>query len=381
MPVRLYSRFLFLFVFLFSTISQAAPLPLPAPPALDAKSYILMDYDSGEVIAEKNADMPVEPASITKMMTAYIVDNEIESGHIGMDDEVPISEKAWRMEGSRMFVEAGKKVPVGELMKGMIIQSGNDATVALAEYVAGTESAFVDMMNATAQSLGMHQTHYKNATGWPAEGHVSTARDIAILARALIRDFPDRYKLYAEKQFSYNDISQYNRNKLLWRDDSADGIKTGHTESAGFCLVGSAIRNNMRLISVVLGTKSDKARTQQSQALLNYGFRFFETHKLYAAGQKLTDARAWYGEPENVALGPKEDIYITVPRGQYDQLQAEMEVETQLEAPVEKGRVLGEVMVSLNDEVKIKKPLVALDSVPEGGLWIKARDAVLQMFN
>jgi D-alanyl-D-alanine carboxypeptidase (penicillin-binding protein 5/6) len=381
MPVRLFPRFLFLFVFLFSSISQAAPLPLPAPPALDAKSYILMDFDSGEILAEKNADTPVEPASITKMMTAYIVDNEIENGHIGMDDEVTISEKAWRMEGSRMFVEAGKKVPVAELMKGMIIQSGNDATVALAEYVAGTESAFVDMMNATAQGLGMHQTQYKNVTGWPAEGHVSTARDIAILARALIRDYPERYKLYAEKQYTYNDISQYNRNKLLWRDDSADGIKTGHTESAGFCLVGSAIRNNMRLISVVLGTKSDKARTRQSQALLNYGFRFFETHKLYAAGQKLADARAWYGEPEQVGLGPEEDVFITVPRGQYDQLKAEMEVETQLEAPLEKGVVLGEVLVSLNDEVKIKKPLVALESVSEGGLWIKARDAVLQMFN
>jgi len=381
MSVRVLPWFIVLLAFLLNTLAQAAPLPVPAPPALDAKSYILMDFDSGEVLAEREPDNPVEPASITKMMAAYILYSELEAGHISLDEEVTISEKAWRMQGSRMFVEAGKKVAVSDLLKGMIIQSGNDATVALAEHVAGTESAFVDMMNATAQSLGMRQTQYKNVTGWPAEGHTSTARDIAILGRALIRDFPEHYKRYSEKEFTYNDISQYNRNKLLWRDDSVDGIKTGHTESAGYCLVSSAVRNEMRLISVVLGTKSDKARTQQSQALLNYGFRFFETHKLYAAGQKLIDARAWYGEKQEVGLGPKEDIYITVPRGQYDQLKAEMEVETQLEAPLEKGVVLGEVMVSLNDELKIKKPLVTLESIPEGGLWIKARDSVMKMLD
>lgn len=378
MSVRLLSA-LYAFFFLFAVTAHAAPLPVPAAPELGAKSYLLMDFDSGEVIAQKNGDSSIEPASITKMMTAYILYRELENGRISQDDEVLISEKAWRMEGSRMFVEVGKTVLLSDLLKGMIIQSGNDATVALAEHVAGTEAAFVDMMNAQARALGMNQTYYENVTGWPSENHTSTARDIAVLAQALIRDFPEYYKLYSEKEFTYNNIKQYNRNKLLWRDESVDGVKTGHTESAGYCLVSSAKRTGMRLIAVVLGTESEKARIQDSKALLNYGFRFFETNKLYAAGQKLTDVRVWYGEPEQVGAGPVEDIYITVPRGQYDKLTAEMEIESSLEAPVEKGQELGEVIVSLGDDVKLKRPLVSLEPAAEGGVMTWMRDSVLQM--
>jgi len=368
-----------LFLFFSFTSLQAAPALLPAAPELGARSYLLIDFDSGAVLAEKAADEQVEPASITKMMTAYLIYRELENGRISIDDKVTISEKAWRMEGSRMFVEVGKQVSVEDLLKGMIIQSGNDATVALAEHVAGTESAFVDMMNAQAQALGMTGTNYENVTGWPSENHYSTARDIATLAQAMIRDFPEHYRRYSEKEYTYNNIKQYNRNRLLWRDKTVDGIKTGHTESAGYCLVSSGKRSGMRLISVILGTESDKARTQQSQALLNYGFRFFETHKLYAAGQKLTDARAWYGEPETVGLGPISDIYITIPRGQYDKLKAEMAVDANIEAPVEQNAELGEVIISLQGESIINVPLVALNAVPEGGYMTFMKDSVLKM--
>ncbi len=369
-----------LILFLFTAALPAAPTVVPPPPKLDARSYILIDYDSGEVLAEKNADERIEPASITKMMTAYLVDQELRRGNIGLDDEVPISEKAWRMKGSRMFVEVGKKVPLRELLKGMIIQSGNDATVALAEHIAGTEEAFVDMMNAQAQALGMTGTHFANSTGWPDPEHYSTARDLAILARALIRDFPERYALYKEKKYTWNGITQYNRNRLLWRDKSVDGVKTGHTESAGYCLVSSAQRDGMRLIAVVLGTRSDKARTQQSQALLNYGFRFFETHKLYGAGQKLADVRVWFGARDKVGVGPAEDIFVTVPRGRYGDLKAGMDLQSSVEAPVEKGRELGRLKVTLDGKPKREAALHALNAVPEGGLWEKARDTVLRWF-
>jgi len=369
-----------LFLFLHAAIVLAAPSVVPPPPKLDAKSYILMDYDSGEILAEKNPDERVEPASITKMMTAYLVDQELERGNITLDDLVPISEKAWRMKGSRMFVEVGSKVPLRELLKGMIIQSGNDATVALAEHIAGTEEAFVDMMNAQAQALGLTGTHFANSTGWPDPDHYSTARDLAMLARALIHDFPERYALYKEKKYTWNGITQYNRNRLLWRDKSVDGVKTGHTESAGYCLVSSAERDGMRLIAVVLGTDSDKARTQQSQALLNYGFRFFETHKLYGAGQKLADVKVWFGASDHVGVGPKEDIFVTVPRGRYQDLKAEMELEPSVEAPVQKGRELGRLDVSLDGKPKRQATLHALSDVPEGGIWEKVRDTVLRWF-
>ena len=275
---------------------QAAPAIIPSPPGIDAKAYLLMDYDSDYIISSENADERMEPASLTKMMSSYVISNELDKGTLKLDDKVKISEKAWRMPGSRMFVKVGSEVTVGELLKGMIIQSGNDATVALAQHVAGSEDAFASMMNQQAARLGMTSTHFVNSTGLPNPEHYTTAHDLAILARALIHDFPDHYEWYSEKEYKYNKIKQRNRNDLLWRDSSVDGIKTGHTESAGYCLVASAKRKTMRLISVVLGTDSKKGRATESQKLLTYGFRFFETHRLYAANEPLTTVRVWKGD-------------------------------------------------------------------------------------
>ncbi|HHO67602.1 MAG TPA: D-alanyl-D-alanine carboxypeptidase, partial [Gammaproteobacteria bacterium] len=280
---------LFLFALLLTGGARAA-MPVPQAPAVKARAYLVEDFHSGQTIAAKNPDQRIEPASITKLMSAYVVFQEIRNGTLSLEDKVQISEKAWRTPGSRMFVEVGTQVSVADLMKGMIIQSGNDATVALAEKVAGTEASFASLMNHHAKRLGMDGSHFVNSTGLPDPQHYTTARDIARVARALIAEFPEYYQWYSERQFTYNGITQYNRNKLLWRDESVDGIKTGHTDSAGYCLVTSAKRDGMRLISVVLGTKSEEARADASQALLNYGFRFFETHKLYDANSKLTRA-------------------------------------------------------------------------------------------
>ncbi len=365
----------------FTAAVQAAPRMMPAAPSFEASSYLLVDHHSGRILAERDADARIEPASITKIMTSYVIYGALKDGTISLDDEVLVSEKAWRMYGSRMFIEVGKKVKLSELLAGLIVQSGNDASIALAEHLAGTEEAFVSLMNAQAQALGLTNTHYVNATGLPHEDHYTTARDIATLSRALIRDYPDYYPEYAEKQFTFNGITQYNRNKLLWRDESVDGIKTGHTESAGYCLVASAVRkDDMRLISVVLGTASENARAQHSQALLNWGFRFFETHKLYVAGESLTEARVWKGELDNVALGLEEDLYVTIPRGQYSSLKATMELSAELEAPVRKGESLGDVNITLGDEMIRRQPLVALGSVDQGGLWRRSVDTVLQWF-
>ena len=353
--------------------------PVPAPPDVAARNYILVDYASGHVLAEKDADAPVEPASITKLMSLYVIYSEMAAGRLSEDEQVTISEKAWRMGGSRMYVEVGSKVPVHELLQGVIVQSGNDATVALAEHVAGTEAAFVELMNHYAEKLGMTNTHFVNSTGWPDKAHLTTARDIATLARALIHDFPDHYKMYAQKSYTYNNIKQYNRNKLLWRDESVDGLKTGHTESAGYCLVASALRGQSRLISVVLGTKSKKARADVSQALLNYGFRFFETHRLYQAGDTLAEPRIWQGANEKIPLGLGEDLFVTIPRGSYNRLKAVMDLDVPIEAPVEKGSVLGKVRISLDGEALAESPLLALRTVEKGNLWQVARDTFLRM--
>ncbi len=367
---------------LFLFVSSAnAEVPIPAPPKVAAKNYILVDANSGRVLAEKEADVKVEPASITKLMTSYVIYHELEAGRLSMDDMVTISEKAWRMGGSRMYVEVDKQVSVHDLMKGLIIQSGNDATVALAEHIAGTERAFVDLMNQYAAELGMDGTTFVNSTGWPAEGHLTTARDISKLALAVIREFPEHYAWYKEKVFTYNNIKQYNRNKLLWSDDSVDGIKTGHTESAGYCLVASAVRSDMRLISVVLNTDSEKSRASVSQSLLNYGFRFFETHKLYAAGEVLNRSRVWKGDSEKVSLGLLDDLYITIPRGSYGQLEAVMDVDANIEAPLDKGSQHGAVRVNLAEEEMLQTPLVALESVGEGSMFQRAKDHILQLFN
>jgi D-alanyl-D-alanine carboxypeptidase (penicillin-binding protein 5/6) len=365
---------------IFTGLEVNAAMPVPAPPQIAAKNYLLVDFNSGQILAEKNADVQVEPASITKLMTAYVIYKEFEAGRLEMDELVSISEKAWRMGGSRMYVEVASKVSVESLLKGLIIQSGNDASVALAEHIAGSESAFVSMMNQYANTLGMTNTYYVNSTGWPHPDHLTTARDITTLSAAIIREFPDYYKRYAEKTYTYNNIKQYNRNKLLWRDNSVDGLKTGHTDSAGYCLVSSAKRSDMRLISVVLGTKSEKARASVSQSLLNYGFRFYETHKLYSAGEALHQSRIWRGETEQISLGISSDLHITIPRGSYKSLKPSMDIDTNIEAPVEKGSQLGVVRITLNKEELSTAPLVALESVEEGNIFQLAKDYIINLF-
>lgn len=359
---------------------SAAVAPVPAPPALAANSYILMDFNSGRVLAAKDMDKKIEPASITKIMSAYVVYKEIEAGRLSMQSMVTISKKAWQMGGSKMFIEVGKQVSVDDLLKGLVIQSGNDAAIALAEHVAGSEDVFASLMNQYAAKLGMSNTYFVNSTGWPDARHLTTARDIATLARATISEFPEHYKLYAEHEFTWNNITQPNRNLLLYRDTTVDGIKTGHTESAGYCLVSSAVRDNMRLISVVTGTKSDTARADISQALLGYGYRFYESDQMYAAGEGLNRARVWKGSEENLSIGLLDDLHITVPRGQYKKLKTVLEVQPDIEAPVQKGQPLGVVRVMLDGEEVFSRPLVALQAVAEGSLWQRARDNIIRFF-
>jgi D-alanyl-D-alanine carboxypeptidase (penicillin-binding protein 5/6) len=362
---------------LITASALAAALPIPKPPSTGAKSFIVQDFASGRVLAENNADQPVEPASITKLMTAYVVFNELQAGNITLGDMVTISEKAWRTPGSRMFVEVNKQVVVEDLLQGMIVQSGNDATVALAEYIAGSEETFAALMNRHAEEIGMTGSHFENSTGLPGENHYMTAQDIARLATLLIRKYPEFYNWYSQKEYTFNDITQYNRNKLLWRDESVDGLKTGFTDSAGYCLVTSASKDGMRLITVVLGTESANTRVDASQALLNYGFRFFETHKLYDAGTRLTTSRIWKGSTETVPLGLDEALYVTIPRGQYKSLDASMSIDDLIMAPVSEGQALGTVQVKLSDEVVADQPLVSLQSIGEGSFWQRISDEAL----
>jgi D-alanyl-D-alanine carboxypeptidase (penicillin-binding protein 5/6) len=367
------------FNLLGASISQA-DLPIPKPPSTGAKSFIIMDHGSGNVLAEENSEVSVDPASITKLMTAYVVFNELQSNNIALSDIVTISEKAWRTPGSRMFVEVGKQVPVEALLQGMIVQSGNDATVALAEYVAGSEDSFAALMNKHAEAIGLTGSHFMNSTGLPDENHYMTAKDIAILSSLLIRKYPEYYKWYSQKEYTYNDITQQNRNTLLWRDESVDGLKTGHTDSAGYCLVTSAKKDGMRLITVVLGTDSISARADASQALLNYGFRFFETHKLYDAGTQLTTSRIWKGSSETIALGIDDALYVTIPRGQYESLDASMNIDQRIMAPVTAGQALGTVQVTLGEKVVASQPLVSLQSIGEGSFWQRITDEGLLYF-
>ncbi len=376
---RLISIFLCLFLISLTGAASSATL-IPAVPKIKAEGYLLIDYDSGQVLAEKNADKRLEPASLTKMLSAYVVDYELAQGNIHLDDEVVISKKAWKMPGSRMFVEVGKKVSVEDLFKGVIIQSGNDATVALAEHVAGSEEAFTSLMNQHAAKLGMENSHFVNATGLPHKEHYTTARDLARLAQALIRDYPENYALYAQKEFTFNGIKQYNRNKLLWRNKYVDGIKTGHTEAAGYCLVATMKRDGMRLISVILGARSEETRTAETQKLLTYGFRFFETHKLYAADEPLTTARIWKGETDELPLGLAEDLYVTIPRGQYKKLKANMHIDSRIVAPARKGQAFGIVDVSLDGTQYAQRDLVSLSDVAEGGLFGNLVDEVRLLF-
>ena len=370
--------FLIFIVFhLFTASTLAAALPIPKPPATGAKSFIVQDFESGRVLAENNSDESVEPASITKLMTAFVIFNELQAGNIALSDMVTISEKAWRTPGSRMFVEVNKQVSVEDLLQGMIVQSGNDATVALAEHIAGSEETFAALMSRHAEEIGMTGSHFVNSTGLPDENHYMTAKDITLLATLLIKKHPEYYHWYSQKEFTFNDITQYNRNKLLWRDENVDGLKTGFTDSAGYCLVTSAKKDGMRLVTVVLGTESANARVDASQALLNYGFRFFETHKLYDAGTKLTTSRIWKGSTETVPLGLDQTLYVTIPRGQYKSLDASMSINDLIMAPVKEGQPLGMVQVKLSDEVVANQPLVSLQTVAEGSFWQRITDEAL----
>ncbi|RLJ17021.1 serine-type D-Ala-D-Ala carboxypeptidase [bacterium endosymbiont of Escarpia laminata] len=361
----------------FPAAAALAKQPIPTPPKLTASGYLLIDFDSGKILANKNTAQRLEPASLTKIMTAYAVFRELKEGNIRLDEEVLISEKAWRTGGSKMFIEVGKRVRLEDLIKGMIIQSGNDACVALAEHIAGSESTFAEVMNNHAQRLGMLNSHFVNSTGLPDEDHYTTPEDIAKVAIATIREFPEYYEWYGEKSFLFNKIKQHNRNKLLWRDKSVDGIKTGYTKAAGYCLVASAKREEMRLVSVVMGTNSVKSRTSESQSLLNYGFRFYETHKLYGAGDVLNRVRIWKGDRESLPLGLGSDLKVTIPRKQYKNLNARLEVDPKIMAPVRKGAELGRVNITLDDEEVANVPLIALDDIPEGSLWQRAKDSAL----
>jgi len=357
-----------------------AQVPVPAPPSIDTSSHILLDFHSGREIAAELPDARVEPASITKLMTSYVVFKEIERGNLSLDDQVLVSEKAWRTPGSRMFIEVDSQVAVETLLQGVIIQSGNDASVALAEHIGGSEDVFASMMNEQARRLGMANTQYVNSTGLPDPDQYTSARDSALLAQALIEEFPAYYSWYSQREFTYNEIRQHNRNRLLWRDPSVDGLKTGHTESAGYCLVTSASRDGMRLISVVMGTDSEEERATASQALLNYGFRFFETYQLYDAGAILKTEPVWKGEVDDVTLGVEEALFVTIPRGRYDSLEARLELNGTLIAPLEAGDRAGELVVELDDESVARRPIRVQESVEAAGFFGRTADGIRLWF-
>jgi D-alanyl-D-alanine carboxypeptidase (penicillin-binding protein 5/6) len=361
--------------------AAASPTPIPAPPAITARSYIVIDHDSGRVLAALEPDSRQEPASLTKVMTAYGVFRALKEGRIKLDDMVTISEHAWKQEGSRMFVEVGKQVAVENLIQGMIVQSGNDATVALAEHVAGTEPTFVQMMNTYAKELGMTGSHFTNSAGMPDPEHYMTARDSAILASALIHEFPEYYRWYAQKEFTWNGITQQNRNGLLWREPSVDGVKTGHTETAGYCLIASAKREGMRLVSVVLGAESMRAREDANMALINYGFNFFETKRLYAAGEPLTTARVWKGKSPEVGLALKRDLFVTGQRGHVGSVKAEFELPERLIAPLSTQAPIGKASIVVNGATIATHDLYPAADVPAGGIFRRAIDTVRLWFN
>jgi len=380
MNITIYlKRFMVLALLTIAPAVWAAPI-IPSPPQLAAKSYLLMDAASGNVLVENNGDERLPPASLTKLMTAYIATLEIKKGQISDSDMVTVSEKAWRTGGSRMFIQVNSQVSVGDLLHGVIIQSGNDASVALAEHIAGSEEAFADLMNATAQRLGMNNTHFMNATGLPQPEHYSSAADMAKLARAIIHEDPAHYAIYAQKEFLWNNIKQPNRNLLLWRDKTVDGLKTGHTEEAGYCLVASAVRDGMRLIAVVFGTNSEQARAAETQKLLTYGFRFFETRTFYQKGVELAQQQVWKGEQDKVKAGLAEDLTLTLQRGQLDKLQASMSFADTLIAPIAQGQVIGKVEVKQGEQVLHTSDLIALEAVEEGGLFRRLWDSIRLFF-
>jgi D-alanyl-D-alanine carboxypeptidase (penicillin-binding protein 5/6) len=382
---RMLSALVFCLCLLNIAVVQAQKL-IPAQPKLAAKAWILVDAQTGTVLAEENADEQLPPASLAKMMTTYIVSNEIEAGRIAKQSLVRISDNAWELggaktDGSTMFLSPRSEVSVLDLMHGVIIQSGNDAAIALAEYISGDEDSFSDTMNHQAQLLGMNSTTYLNATGLPAEGMVTTARDLSFIARAIIREHPEYYSIYSKKYFEHNNINQPNRNRLLWRDTSVDGLKTGYTEAAGYCLVASAKRRDMRLISVVLGASNDASRAKESQKLLSYGFRNFDTKVIYSAGDLIKEnTKVWYGQQEFLNLTISDDVTLTFPRGSQEKLAANILVDEQIEAPIHQGQELGRLQVTLNDEILIDVPLVAQIDIQESGVMSRLFDWIILLF-
>jgi D-alanyl-D-alanine carboxypeptidase (penicillin-binding protein 5/6) len=361
---------LVLITLLFWTLeSLAASVIIPSPPQLAVESYILMDSTTGKILAEHNAQVRLPPASLTKIMTSYVIASEIKQGRISLSDSVPISVKAWRMEGSRMFVQEGTHVLVEDLLRGIIIQSGNDASVAMAEFIAGGEQTFAEMMSQQAKMLGMQNSQFRNASGLPDEAHYTTAADLATLTSALIQNYPEHYKIYREKYFAYNDIRQANRNSLLFRNEAVDGVKTGHTNAAGYCLVASSQQKGTRLISVVMGATSERNRASETQKLLTYGFRFYETVSLYKAQESLRKVRVWGGLHQSIQLGLEEDLAITIPRGQRDQLIASIQVDPIIRAPLARGQAFGTLTLTLEGEVVSEKRVLALNDVAEAGIF------------
>ncbi len=365
-----------------STLPPAAvpSVVVPAPPTLAATSYVLMDYLSGDVLVKQADDQRVEPASLTKIMTIYLSDQALQAGRIKTTDQITITEFAWRAPGSRMFAELNTKVSLEDLRRGVIVQSGNDASIALAEHVGGSEVAFVDLMNTEAKRLGMLNTHFMNATGLPDPNHYTTAYDMALLARAVIKDFPDTYALYAEKEFTYNNIRQENRNRLLWLNALVDGIKTGHTDTAGYCLVASGKKDQTRLIAVLMGAKDDKNRIDESNKLISYGFRFFETRPLYTANTALEKTRVWLGTQTMLEVGLAEDFYITEKIGSTVP-EASMDIAKIIKAPIQRGDVLGSLRLSRDQQLIAERPIVALQDIPEAGFFSRMWDTLHLAFN
>lgn len=352
------------------------PIITPAPPALNAKAYILIDVNSGKIIAEKNSEEKLPPASLTKLMTLYVASNALKQGQIHLTDMVRISKEAWQTGGSRMFVKEGQQVSVEDLLKGIIVDSGNDACVALAEQLGATEAGFAEIMNYQAKQLGMNNTHFTDSTGLPNKDLYTTAKDLAILGRALINNFPEYYPWYQQKWFSFNGIRQANRNRLLWRDNQVDGVKTGHTDEAGFCLVSSAKHDNMRILAVLLGAPNDSSRADDSERLLTYGFRFFETHEIFKSGDKVADVALYKGQQESLHVGLGHAQFVTIPAAQYQHLSVSTNTPKFLQAPLKKGDKVGELIIKFNNDVIATEPLYALEDAPQGGFFTRVKDSI-----
>ena len=378
-------KIIYLLLFTPLCIEVSSQSMVPKAPKLNLDSYILLEANTNTVIAEFNSDNQIAPASMTKVMSGYVIADQIASGAISLDDNVLISEKAWKTGGSKMFIEAGKRVSVRDLLSGIIIQSGNDATVAMAEYVAGSEEGFVDFMNAYAMELGLSNTLFQNAVGWSDPDHFSSAKDLAHLTKSMINNFPEHYATYKDKEFTFSGIRQLNRNKLLWRDDTVDGVKTGHTESAGYCLISSAKRNDMRLIAVVAGSPSENERLTSSQRLLEYGFRFFSTQKLITKDTQITTAKVWGGKADQVALGTNEDIFLTLPRLDFKNIKANYKFNNNIKAPILKGDEIGNIEFMSNDRIVFSAPLLAIESIDEKGffgrIWARIMFWIINLFS